>query len=74
MLLKEAWKEFRYIMLSKRLKLIPVIKRFKKLRMRLDAYKEVIEVIDISTWMNEFLYTLTVNFGERVWFVGLQGS
>ena len=31
-------------------------------------------MIDISTWINEFLHTLTLNFGERVWFVGLQGS
>jgi hypothetical protein len=31
-------------------------------------------MIDISTWVNNFLKTLTENFGERVWFVGLQGS
>jgi len=31
-------------------------------------------VIDISAWMNTFLQTLTETFGERVWFVGLQGS
>ena len=37
-------------------------------------YKEVTEMMDISTWMNDFLQTLTLNFGERVWFVGLQGS
>lgn len=32
------------------------------------------EVMDISAWLNDFLHTLTLNFGERVWFVGLQGS
>ncbi len=42
--------------------------------MKLEGYKEVIKVIDISTWINDFLHTLTLNFGERVWFVGLQGS
>lgn len=31
-------------------------------------------MIDISAWMKEFLQALNVNFGERVWFVGLQGS
>lgn len=31
-------------------------------------------MIDISGWINTFLETLTENFGERIWFVGLQGS
>lgn len=31
-------------------------------------------MIDISAWMNKFLQALNENFGERVWFVGLQGS
>jgi len=31
-------------------------------------------VIDISAWMNQFLQALADIFGERVWFVGLQGS
>ena len=31
-------------------------------------------MIDISTWMDKFLQTLTQNFGNRIWFVGLQGS
>ncbi len=31
-------------------------------------------MIDVSVWMNHFLQTLEVTFGERVWFVGLQGS
>ena len=31
-------------------------------------------MIDISTWMNGFLQTLNETFGNRVWFVGLQGS
>ena len=35
---------------------------------------EVIQVIDISTWMQDFLQTLNEAFTNRVWFVGLQGS
>ncbi len=31
-------------------------------------------MIEITTWMNKFLQALQINFGERVWFVGLQGS
>ena len=31
-------------------------------------------MIDISTWINDFLKKLEENFGERVCFVGLQGS
>lgn len=31
-------------------------------------------MIDISSWMNNFLQVLTERFGQRVWFVGLQGS
>ncbi len=31
-------------------------------------------VLDISTWMNDFLKALEETFGKRVWFVGLQGS
>ena len=31
-------------------------------------------MIDISTWTELFLHTLTKTFPERVWFVGLQGS
>ena len=31
-------------------------------------------MIDISTWMNTFLKALKGSFGDRVWFVGLQGS
>lgn len=31
-------------------------------------------MVDISVWMNNFLYRLNESFGERVWFVGLQGS
>lgn len=30
--------------------------------------------MDITVWMNAFLKKLTETFGERVWFVGLQGS
>lgn len=31
-------------------------------------------MIDISNWMNSFLKALNEMFGDRVWFVGLQGS
>ena len=31
-------------------------------------------MIDISTWMNTFQKILNKTFGDRVWFVGLQGS
>lgn len=31
-------------------------------------------MIEISVWMDHFLQALNANFGERVWFVGLQGS
>ena len=31
-------------------------------------------MIDITAWINQFLQTLNENFGDRVWFVGLQGS
>ncbi len=34
----------------------------------------VIKVIDITTWMNKFVQKLNETFGNRVWFVGLQGS
>ncbi len=31
-------------------------------------------MIDINSWMNDFLKALDKTFGNRVWFVGLQGS
>ena len=31
-------------------------------------------MIDITAWMRNFLHTLNETFGNRVWFVGLQGS
>ena len=31
-------------------------------------------LIDVSNWMDTFLKTLQETFGDRVWFVGLQGS
>ena len=31
-------------------------------------------MIDITTWMQEFLQALNNTFADRVWFVGLQGS
>ena len=38
------------------------------------GFDEVIMVIDIAAWMQEFLLTLNESFENRVWFVGLQGS
>lgn len=32
------------------------------------------DMIEISAWIDQFLQILTENFGDRVWFVGLQGS
>ena len=37
-------------------------------------YNEVIKMIDVTTWMHNFLRTLNETFANRVWFVGLQGS
>ena len=31
-------------------------------------------MIEISSWMNKFVGTLEASFGNRVWFIGLQGS
>ncbi len=31
-------------------------------------------MIDITVWINQFLQTINEIFGNRVWFVGLQGS
>ena len=31
-------------------------------------------MVDINAWMNDFLQRLNNTFGNRVWFVGLQGS
>ena len=31
-------------------------------------------MIDITTWMDDFLKAVNKTFGNRVWFVGLQGS
>ena len=31
-------------------------------------------MIEITAWTNMFLNALNENFGDRVWFVGLQGS
>ena len=37
-------------------------------------HKEAIGMMDLSAWTDTFLRALTQTFGERVWFVGLQGS
>ena len=31
-------------------------------------------MIDVTTWMQDFLQTLNKTFANRIWFVGLQGS
>ena len=38
------------------------------------AFDEVIKMIDITAWTQNFLQTLNETFANRVWFVGLQGS
>ena len=42
--------------------------------MEIVKFEGVIKVIDITTWMNNFLQKLNETYGNRVWFVGLQGS
>ena len=37
-------------------------------------FNEVIKMIDITAWMEDFLQALNETFANRVWFVGLQGS
>ena len=37
-------------------------------------FNEEIEMIEITAWTNTFLNALNDHFGDRVWFVGLQGS
>ena len=37
-------------------------------------FYEVNNMIDMTIWMKNFLETLRKTFGQRVWFVGLQGS
>ena len=41
---------------------------------RREVFYEVIKMIDISVWTDNFLQALTETFSDRVWFVGLQGS
>ena len=31
-------------------------------------------MIDITSWLGEFLHKLNITFSDRVWFVGMQGS
>ena len=37
-------------------------------------FNEVIKMIDITAWTEDFLQALNETFANRVWFVGLQGS
>ena len=37
-------------------------------------FDEVIKMIDITAWMQNFLQSLNETFANRVWFAGLQGS
>ena len=37
-------------------------------------FNEEIKMIEITDWTNTFLSALNDQFGDRVWFVGLQGS
>ena len=38
------------------------------------GFEWMIKMIDITTWMQNFLQELNKTFANRVWFVGLQGS
>ena len=38
------------------------------------GFDEVMNMIDVTAWMHNFLQALTESFADRVWFVGLQGS
>ena len=42
--------------------------------LRNTEFNEEIEMIEITAWTNTFLNALNDHFGDRVWFVGLQGS
>jgi len=42
--------------------------------LRNTEFNEEIEMIEITAWTNTFLNALNGYFGDRVWFVGLQGS
>ena len=42
--------------------------------LRNTEFNEEIEMIDITAWINTFLNALNDHFGDRAWFVGLQGS
>ena len=42
--------------------------------LRKTGFNEEIEMIEITAWTNTFLNALNDQFGDRVWFVGLQGS
>ena len=42
--------------------------------LRKTEFNEEIEMIEITDWTNTFLNALNDQFGDRVWFVGLQGS
>ena len=42
--------------------------------LRKTEFNEEIKMIEITDWTNTFLSALNDQFGDRVWFVGLQGS
>ena len=42
--------------------------------LRNTEFNEEIEMIEITAWTNTFLNALNDCFGDRVWFVGQQGS
>ena len=42
--------------------------------LRKTNFNEEIKMIEITDWTNTFLNALNDKFGDRVWFVGLQGS
>ncbi len=50
------------------------VKQFKSTAASKFHFSEVVDVIEITTWMDTFLQNINDTFKDRVWFVGLQGS
>ena len=48
--------------------------KFKHNRKKIEKKTQPLGTVDLTSWTDEFLQALSQAFGERVWFVGLQGS
>ncbi len=46
----------------------------KKVEKKIAKSERKIEAVEITAWTDMFLQALNQSFGERIWFVGLQGS